>query len=263
MQGITREMNFSETTFVLPSISTVEKCVRKVRIFTPGREIPFAGHPTLGTAFVLKNKEIIREDEKKIYLELGIGPIAVEFKDQNNVQMFQSKPEFLDEFQDKSKIASILGILDDDISEKWPIQFVSTGFPFLIIPINSLSSIQSINLSTKLLFKSLANYPSQEILIFSTDTIHEDSHVHARMFAPSAGVFEDPATGSAAGPLGAYLETHQVLKNHEKGTKIILEQGYEMNRPSKLIVTCLFKDEISDIIVEGSVRKTAEGTFFL
>jgi trans-2,3-dihydro-3-hydroxyanthranilate isomerase len=263
MQGITREMNFSETTFVLPSYSTVEKCFRKVRIFTPGREIPFAGHPTLGTAFVLKNKEIIREEEKRIYLELGIGPIAVEFNDQNNVQMFQAKPEFLDEFQDRSKIASILGIRKEDISEKWPLQFVSTGFPFLIIPLNSLTAIQSINLTTNLLFESLATYPSQEILIFSTDTIHEDSHVHVRMFAPSAGVFEDPATGSAAGPLGAYLETHQVLKNHKKGTKIVLEQGYELNRPSKLVVTCLFDNEISEVIVEGSVRKTAEGTFFL
>ncbi len=263
MQGITREMNFSETTFVLPSFSTVEKCVRKVRIFTPGREISFAGHPTLGTAFVLKNKEIIDEEEQKVFLELGIGPVAIEFKDQNNVQMFQSKPEFLAEFQDRSKIASILGIQEKDISNQWPLQFISTGFPFLIIPLNSLTAIQSINLTVSSLLENLATFPSQEILIFSTDTIHEDSHVHVRMFAPSAGVFEDPATGSAAGPLGAYLETYEVLKNHEKGTKIILEQGYELGRPSKLIVNCLFNNGISEIKVKGSVRKTAEGTFFL
>jgi trans-2,3-dihydro-3-hydroxyanthranilate isomerase len=261
MQGITREMNFSETTFVLPS--KVEKCVRKVRIFTPGREIPFAGHPTLGTAFVLRNQGIIGAKDTQAYLELGIGPIAVEFRD-NFVKMHQAKPEFLAKFQDTMAMAEIMGISADLLLEKYPIQFVSTGFPFLIIPLSSLEAIRAINLDIKLLLNTLEGFPSQELLFFTPNTVYPDSHVHVRMFAPSAGVPEDPATGSAAGPLGGYLEKYQVLSNHPRGTSFVLEQGYEINRPSKLIVQCSYeKDEITEAIVGGEVKLTVEGKFFL
>ena len=261
MQGITREMNFSETTFVLPS--KLDNCVRKVRIFTPGREIPFAGHPTLGTAFVLKNQGIIGANDIQAHLELGIGPIAVEFRD-NLVHMYQAKPQFLEEFQDNTTMAKILGISSDLISQKWPMQFVSTGFPFLIVPLTSLTAIRSIHLDSKLLIETLENFPSQELLIFTPDTTHTDSHVHVRMFAPSAGVPEDPATGSAAGPLGGYIEIYQILENHTRGTEIILEQGYEIHRPSRLIVQCCYeKTELSEVIVSGEVKLTAQGEFFL
>ncbi len=261
MQGITREMNFSETTFVLPS--KVDKCVRKVRIFTPGREIPFAGHPTLGTAFVLRNQGIIGAEDTRAYLELGIGPIIVEFHD-NLVKMHQATPEFLAEFQDTEAIAEIMGISPDLILHKFPMQFVSTGFPFLVVPLTSLEAIQTINLDTNLLLKTLEGFPSQELLVFTPDTVYDDSHVHVRMFAPSAGVPEDPATGSAAGPLGGYLEVYQVLSNYPRGTTFILEQGYEINRPSKLIVQCSYeKDEITEVIVGGEVEITVEGKFFI
>lgn len=261
MQGITREMNFSETTFVLPS--KLDHCVRKVRIFTPGREIPFAGHPTLGTAFVLKNQGIIGATDIQAHLELGIGPIAVEFRD-NLVHMHQAKPQFLEEFQDNTTIAKILGITPDLISQKWPMQFVSTGFPFLIVPLTSLTAIHSIHLDSKLLIETLENFPSQELLVFTPNTAHTDSHVHVRMFARSAGVPEDPATGSAAGPLGGYIEIYQILENHTRGTEIILEQGYEIHRPSRLIVQCCYeKNELSEVIVSGEVKLTAQGEFFL
>ncbi|MFX0014738.1 MAG: PhzF family phenazine biosynthesis protein [Promethearchaeota archaeon] len=261
MQGITREMNFSETTFVLPS--KLDNCIRKVRIFTPGREIPFAGHPTLGTAFVIKKQGIISATDTKMYLELGIGPIAVEFRN-NLIEMHQAQPKFLDEFQDKAVIAKILGISSDFISQRAPIQFVSTGFPFLIVPITSLEAIRAINLDTNLLFKTLKDFPSNELLVFTTKTVHADSHVHVRMFAPFAGVAEDPATGSAAGPLGGYLEVHQILLDHDRGTSIVLEQGYVIHRPSRLIVQCHYeKDEISEVIVGGEVKLTAKGEFFL
>ncbi len=261
MQGITREMNFSETTFVLPS--ELEKCIRKVRIFTPGKEIPFAGHPTLGTAFVLKKQNIISPTDTETYLELGIGPILVEFRDQL-VHMHQEKPKFLDKFQDTTKIAQILGISDELISEKGPMQYVSTGFPFLIVPLTSLKAIQAIRLDSTLLIKALQDFPSQELLVFTPEAVHTDSHVHVRMFAPSVGVLEDPATGSAAGPLGAYLEAYQIFKDHTKGTKLILEQGYEINRPSRLVVRCCYSgNEFSEIIVGGEVKLTVQGNFFL
>ena len=261
MQGITREMNFSESTFVLPS--KLEKCVRKVRIFTPGKEIPFAGHPTLGTAYVLKTQKIISPTDTKAILELGIGPIAVEFEDQL-IYMHQNKPRFLEEFQDTTKMARILGISSKLISTKGPMQYVSTGFPFLIVPLTSLKAIQAIRLDSTLLIETLTNLPSQELLVFTPETVHGDSNVHVRMFAPSVGVPEDPATGSAAGPLGAYLEKYRILKDHTIGTELVLEQGYEINRPSRLLVRCCYSDsEFSEVIVGGEVRLTAQGNFFL
>ncbi|MFW9905786.1 MAG: PhzF family phenazine biosynthesis protein [Candidatus Thorarchaeota archaeon] len=261
MQGITREMNFSESTFVLPS--KVEKCIRKVRIFTPGREIPFAGHPTLGTAFVLKNQEIIGSEDTKAYLELGIGPIAVEFQNKL-IKMHQNKPEFLTKFQDTKIIAKIMGISPDLILKQFPMQYVSTGFPFFIVPLTSLEAIQAINLDTNLLLNTLEEFPSQELLVFTPNTVYPDSHAHVRMFAPSVGVPEDPATGSAAGPLGCYLEEYQVISDQIRGKPFVLEQGYEINRPSKLIVQCSYEaDEIVEAIVGGEVRITVEGKFFL
>ena len=262
MLGITREMNFSETTFVLPPKS--EKCIKKVRIFTPGREIPFAGHPTLGTAFVLKDKEIIEKKAIKSFLELGIGPIQVKFSENNFISMQQPKPNFLEEFTDKKAIANILGIEEEVISDKLPMRFVSTGLPFLIVPLISLSAVQSIKLNVSVLLEELKNLPSQELLVFCSETIHSDSNVHMRMFAPSIGVIEDPATGSAVGPLGAYIDNYNCVKGLTKGRKITVEQGYEINRPSKLLSKCNYENsDISSVIVEGQVRKTAEGLFHL
>jgi trans-2,3-dihydro-3-hydroxyanthranilate isomerase len=263
MLGITREMNFSETTFVLPTKN--KSCVKKVRIFTPGREIPFAGHPTLGTAYVLKNRGIIEEETDTEYLELGIGPIRVEFSDKDYVRMHQPKPSFLEEFNQRNKIEEILGVSSDDISTKWPIRFVSTGSPFLIIPLTNLSAIQSIKLNVNQLLEELKDYPSQELLVFCSETVYNDSHIHMRMFAPSVGVLEDPATGSAAGPMGAYLDEYNVIETHVPGSRIFIEQGYEINRPSQLIAKCLYESNgtISAVTVEGRVRITAEGNFFL
>jgi trans-2,3-dihydro-3-hydroxyanthranilate isomerase len=262
MLGITREMNFSETTFVLPS--DIDKCIRRVRIFTPGQEIPFAGHPTLGTAYVLKNKEIVKEEDKNIYLELGIGPIRVSFAENNYIRMQQPIPKFLEEFRGRKLIAEILGISKNEVSKLWPMRFVSTGIPFLIVPLISLKSVQSVKLNAGLLLETLKEYPSQELLIFSSETLHSGSNIHMRMFAPSVGVLEDPATGSAVGPLGAYIDRYNVIKELTQGAKIIIEQGYEINRPSRLIVKCNYDSiNISSVIVEGQVRKTAEGVFFL
>ncbi len=262
MQGITREMNFSETTFVYSS--TTKKCVRKVRIFTPGLEIPFAGHPTLGTAFVLRNQGVIQPNENHAFLELGIGPIEVKFCEKDQVQMYQPVPQFIEVFKDKEIIAKVLGVSPTAISDKWPMQFISTGFPYLIVPITSLAIIQKIRLNTELLLDTLKDFPAQDLVVLSPETIHNDSHAHVRMFAPSAGVFEDPATGSAAGPIAAYLEANKVLSDQIKGSKIILEQGYELNRPSKLIAECQFQNsDFAEIIVGGTVKKTAEGCFFL
>lgn len=262
MQGIALELNFSETTFIFES--EIDSCSAKVRIFTPGRELDFAGHPTLGTAFVLKKRDLIPQGKNKSVMELGIGPIEVEFFEDHSIGMYQPEPKFLDKYEDKESIAKILGLNLDDILDDYPMQVVSTGFPFLIIPIKSLEVIQKISLNPQFQLEILKDFVTSKLLVFTTETIHKDSNVHVRMFAPSVGVLEDPATGSAAGPTGAYLEHWNVLTNHTQSTEIKIEQGYEINRPSQLIVRNLYsEDEISNVLVSGKVKKTAEGHFYL
>ncbi|NHJ33367.1 MAG: PhzF family phenazine biosynthesis protein, partial [Asgard group archaeon] len=252
----------SETTFIYKSENN--SCSAKVRIFTPGRELDFAGHPTLGTAFVLKKRDLIPRDKKKTVMELGIGPIEVEYFDDQSIGMYQPEPKFMAKYEDKVAMAKILGLKPDEILNDYPMQVVSTGFPFLIVPIKSLEIIQKISLDVPLLFKTLNDFTTSKLVVFTKETIHEDSNIHVRMFAPSVGVLEDPATGSAAGPTGAYLEHWKVLKNHKQSSEIRIEQGYEIKRPSQLIVRNLFTDsEISSVLVSGKVKKTAEGEFFL
>ena len=260
MQGMALEMNFSESTF----IEKTERgdCSFKVRIFTPASEIPFAGHPTLGTTFVLKHKNLIAIDVKKTALELGVGPIQVEYLDAHSIEMRQPSPKFGKTIDEPDLVANTIGLSNDDVDESYPIQTVSTGFPFLIVPLRNLGAVKGAVPKPDLILNDLRHLESQEILIFSTEAVHSDSHVHARMFAPGAGVPEDPATGSAAGPLGAYLEKYGILKNHNLGEGIRIEQGFEIQRPSQLVVR-VPDEELSCIYVSGKTRLTAEGTFFI
>jgi len=260
MQGMALEMNFSESTF-LESPST-KGCVVKVRIFTPAAEIPFAGHPTLGTAFVIRHRKILDPSKTHAILQLGIGPIRVEYLDDNNVRMIQPEPSFNEELEDIGKVAEVIGLEEDQLDKRFPIQVVSTGFPFLIVPIKSIASVKKANPVPPLFEPNLGHLSTQQVMIFSTETIFSDSQVHARMFGPDVGVVEDPATGSAAGPLGAYLEKYEVLSNHEFGDSINIEQGYEIERPSKLVVR-VPHESMSEVHVSGKVRLIAEGTFFL
>ncbi|NHJ40542.1 MAG: PhzF family phenazine biosynthesis protein, partial [Asgard group archaeon] len=175
-----------------------------------------------------------------------------------------NKPEFTDKYTNKNQIADILGINVEDILDDYPMQAVSTGFPFLIVPIKSLDAIKSISLDAQKQLSTLESFCTQQLLVFTKETDHEDSHAHVRMFAPGVGVIEDPATGSAAGPLGAYLEHYKIIDNHNSGEAYNLEQGFEIKRPSKLITKCLIENqEIINMHVSGKVRKIAEGEFFL
>jgi trans-2,3-dihydro-3-hydroxyanthranilate isomerase len=261
MLGITREMNYSETTFVFQSKKA--SCSAKVRIFTPAEEIQFAGHPTLGTAFVLKRKKVIDPKVDRSRLELGLGPFEVEFLAKDLIRMKQKPPEYLEELNNPVPVLKAIGLAEKSLSEEYPAQFVSTGNPFLIIPLKSLSSVQKADPNGKEIIKALDSTTSPDILIFSTETIHNDSHVHARVFAPAFGVLEDPATGSAAGPLGAFLEYHDVVPAHTHGEEFVIEQGYEMKRPSKLRVQVIKKKQKVDVLVSGRVRATAEGNFYM
>jgi trans-2,3-dihydro-3-hydroxyanthranilate isomerase len=260
MQGIAREMNFSETTFLEKPL--MKGCASKVRIFTPGRELQFAGHPTLGSSFVMKHKGIVTALQSTAVVELGIGPIHIDFQADNSVRMTQPSPTFLETVKDASIITKALGLGSNDVSDEYPIQVVSTGLPFLILPLKSLSAVKKAIPNPQLILKNLKNLPTTDVLIFSSETVHSENNVHARMFAPDVGVLEDPATGSAAGPLGAYLERHNVLKNHSIGEPIQIEQGYEVQRPSRLTVT-VPHESMEEVFVSGKVRLVAEGIFYI
>jgi trans-2,3-dihydro-3-hydroxyanthranilate isomerase len=260
MQGMALEMNFSESTFLVES--TKKDCDVKVRIFTPAAEIPFAGHPTLGTAFVFRYKQLLSPDKSEALLELGVGPIRVDFLDNDFIRMIQPKPTFGITIDDVSKVAEVIGLSSSDIDQDSPVQIVSTGFPFIIVPIKKLSAVKRAVPVPPLFDTNLSDLPTKQVLIFSTETTHSDSHVHARMFGPDVGVVEDPATGSAAGPCGAYLEKYKLLSDHRIGDPINIEQGYEIKRPSKLVVT-VPDENMKEVHVSGKVRLIAEGTFFL
>lgn len=260
MQGMALEMNFSESTFLVEP--TTKGCISKVRIFTPTSEIPFAGHPTLGTAFVLKHKQILDPEKTTALLQLGVGPIRVDILEDDNIRMIQPEPSFERPVEDAKKVAEAIGLTLNDVDLDTPVQIVSTGFPFLIVPIKTLSAVKKAAPVPSVFRTNLADLSSQQVLIFSTETTFPDAHVHARMFAPEVGVVEDPATGSAAGPLGAYLEKYKVLSNHQIGEQINIEQGYEIERPSKLIAR-VPHESMSEVHVSGKVRLVAEGTFYL
>ena len=259
MQGMTLEMNFSESTFL--EKPTTKGCSARVRIFTPAREIPFAGHPTLGTAFVMKYKDLLHPNQKTNLLQLGVGPISVEILGEDEIQMVQPEPSFTEIPNDIDKVAEAIGLTSKDVNPDYPVQVVSTGLPFLIVPIKSMTSLKHAA-PTSIFGEKLRDLSTQQVLIFSTETEFSDSHVHARMFAPEVGVVEDPATGSAAGPLGAYLEKYQILENHQIGEPIHIEQGFEINRPSQLVAK-IPNERMSEVCVSGKVRLIAEGIFYL
>ncbi|MHA1959439.1 MAG: PhzF family phenazine biosynthesis protein [Candidatus Thorarchaeota archaeon] len=259
MQGIAREMNFSETTFIIKS-----KRVQSgygVRIFTPYVELPIAGHPTLGSAFVLKNRNLIPSHVAATEVELQVGPTEVEFN-LDNISMTQPYPDFIDEYDSSPKLADALGLVKEDFSTHSPNQVLSCGAPFMIVPLMSIDAVRKTVPRELQILEILREMKSNGVVVFCTETVHSDSNLHARMFAPGLGVAEDPATGSAAGPLGAYAEEYGVIQNHDLGTTILIEQGHEIDRPS-LLRSSVVRSGKPHVKVAGVVRMTAEGLFFL
>ncbi len=255
---IAREMNLSETTFVYPSKNT--KADFKIRIFTPGKEIPFAGHPTLGTAHILWETGKITPSNDSVVLEMGSRLIKVS-KKQNNLFMEQPLPSFGDPVKAVGQVAEALSIDPGDIDSRFPLQIVSTGFPALYVPLRNLEVLQRVELNLTVLREILGNVDM--IYVFTRETVEPSSTVHSRSFAPFIGIAEDPATGSAAGALGAYLVQHEVIENLEP-TTIVIEQGFEINRPSHIQVNVgETGGEIDSIQVGGQAITVLEGNFLV
>jgi trans-2,3-dihydro-3-hydroxyanthranilate isomerase len=267
LQRIAREMNLSETVFVFPP--TDPAAAARLRIFTPTQEIPFAGHPILGTFYVLAHlKRIsIQDGITRVMQECNIGLYPIEVHaDQGSVVrvvMAQPKPEFLDPIgaiDELYLIAAALGIPKHVIAEaKWPLQVVSTGLPVLIVPVRTLTAVRSITPDASAIIKICERFGANGIMVFTTVTVESFASVHARMFAPKIGILEDPATGSAGGALGAYL-VHNGVVEVGPTTEILIEQGYEIDRPSRILVQVKSEDDvIQGVTVGGQCVMVVEG----
>jgi len=265
MQLIAKEFNLSETTFVLPPQDPSNTF--QLRIFTPGKELPMAGHPTVGTAFVLAREGKFERtgDETMIRFEEGVGPIPVSvlFKGDAPARatMSQPLPTFGLQVEDTGPVAEMLSLWRADLDDRLPVQVVSCGVPFLFVPVRELQSIRSIKVRLDMVDRVMSGLDTHDIFVFTREVEYEGSTVHSRMFAPSMGISEDPATGGASGPLGAYLVRYGVVPLSEEGTAhIVSEQGIEMGRPSFIHIEIEKQgDQISAVKVGGECVYVGEG----
>jgi trans-2,3-dihydro-3-hydroxyanthranilate isomerase len=271
MQSIAREMNLSETTFILPPTDAAAHA--KVRIFTPQLELPFAGHPVVGTGYVLVTEGLIPrpEGDFTIQLEVNVGVLPVDITCADGtvtqVTMTQRAPQFLSELprDDVGQLARGLGIEAQEIlSTGLPAQLVSTGLPQLMVPVRSLAAIRAIKLQLEPLHTICERYDTHTIYVFTRQAMTPGAHVHTRLFAPLAGVLEDPATGSASGALGAYLVHHRVCGGEAEVVRLENEQGYELGRPSRIFIEVSRSGaSISRVRVGGGVVKIMDGTIYI
>ena len=254
MQALARETRLSETTFVLPT--GVDSGGIHVRIFTVNEELPFAGHPTLGTAYVLHR----RQKNAKVMLNLNVGVVPVVFTDNGGRsfgEMTQRDPEFGETYT-REEVASAIGIQVDDISSDVPIQCVSTGMPFAMVPIRSLDVIRRMNPSWTSIADFVERRQAKFLYFVTRETEDPNATLHARMFFYGG---EDPATGSAAGCCTGWAVAHGVLAPEKHG---LIEQGFEMLRPSRIYIRgSLERGIVKNVRVGGYCVEVARGEFFL
>lgn len=264
MQKIANEMNLSETVFVLPS----EKALKKLRIFTPRRELPLAGHPVVGTWNLLARLGVTPQTENGVVeieqeVTLGVLPVRIEFRDNEPFQvvMTQGKFEVFETVSDSAEIKTLaesLGLKTDDLNagEDLPVQTVSTGIKSLAVPLKSLDALSRIKVNSSALCDVYLAHGAIGCYVFTFETIEENSKVHARFFAPDDNIPEDPATGSAAGALSGYLIHHGAIDTN----KFTIEQGDFMNRPSRIRADVTGeKGNVEQVRIGGSSVVVAKG----
>lgn len=257
MQMITREMNYSETTFILSEEQ--RNGGYDVRIFTPAAEVPFAGHPTLGTAFVIQH-EIMKEPAETVILNLKVGPIPVRFLETDEGQeilwMKPIEPIFGRTFK-PDEIVRFLSVSREDIDERFPIQHVSVGISFLLVPLKTLDAVRRACVVKDKFFDWFKDKQAKTIFVFCPETYNPENHMNVRFFADYVGVQEDPATGSANSCLAGYLVKHHYFGNDKIDIRV--EQGYEISRPSLLYLRAENTLGKIDVSVGGRVIMVAEG----
>ena len=264
MHDVAREFNYSETTFVLPPEDA--RHTRRVRIFTPGGELAFAGHPTVGTAHVLAaiGDVPLTGDTTRIVLEEKVGPVPVTIRADGRRPVFAQLsvaklPEVGPPPPPPERLARMLSLDPGDLAgREMPPEAISCGLPYLFIPLRSRDAVARARLKLDLWEETLRGYWTDDVFIFAMDPEREGSDVHARMFAPGFGVPEDPATGSAAVGLGGYLAARHPL--HDGTLRWVVEQGFEMGRPCIMHVEVDKRDgAITGVRVGGSTVVVCEG----
>ena len=236
MQRIAREMAFSESTFIYPAEKGGDV---RMRIFTPGEELPMAGHPTIGSTFALAIEGTIARGREGFVFELGVGPTPVSLewdaKGLSFAWMTQPLPTFGMVIEDRAGIAAALGIDHRSLVEDLPIQIVSCGVPFLFAPIATRAAVDEVAIDRRALVSACqaAGINEPPVFLFTSEAGSDDATVYSRMLAPGFGIVEDPATGGASGPLGSYLLHHGIVAPADAG-QILSLQGAAMGRPSKI-----------------------------
>jgi trans-2,3-dihydro-3-hydroxyanthranilate isomerase len=258
MQALAKEMNLSETTFIFPRDAATERerGVR-VRIFTVQEELPFAGHPTLGTAFALRSGST----NKTIVLDLNVGKVPVEFEDAPGqptfAEMTQVDPVFGIQ-HDREAVARAVGLSIDDFDSSLPIETISTGMPFTITPLKSLALIQRLRVDLQRAEEYLEKTGGKFLYFVTRETVDSAARLHARMLFYNG---EDPATGSAAGCAAAWMVAHGVA---EPDHRIRIEQGIEMHRPSRIFVRASRRDNrVVNVRVGGYAIEVIRAEVFL
>ena len=264
MQALAREMAFSETTFILPSESPPADV--RMRIFTPGAELPMAGHPTIGSTFALAEAGVIKPGTAQFVFGLGIGPtpVALEWNGDRLrfAWMTQLTPTFGQIVSDIQAVAAALGVRRDDIAAELPIQEVSCGVPFLLVPMMSRESVdRAVSEAAPLRRMGERIGANLPVFMFTTAPGSPDGTVYSRMFAPhfDIGIPEDPATGGASGPLGCYL-VHYGLVSGDAAQHIVSRQGFAMGRPSTIHIRIAgTRERITKVEIGGEAVLVAKG----
>ena len=259
MQQLAKEMNYSETTFI--TSTQLRDGGYDVRIFTPNKELPFAGHPTLGTAYIIQ-QTIINQPVETVKLNLKVGQIPVTWHntdDMGEVLWMRQKPPTFHQIFEASALAPVLSLDMNEIDARFPIQEVSTGIPFIIVPLKTHESLKRIRVNREKYFELVENTESKEILVFCPETYASENDLSVRVFAEYLGIPEDPATGSANGCLAGYLVEHSYFG--EKPVDVRVEQGYEIGRPSLLLLLAQRNEDTIEVLVGGKVVMVAKGEF--
>ncbi|ALS79449.1 phenazine biosynthesis protein PhzF [Planococcus kocurii] len=270
MQRIANELNLSETAFICPPRKPQHQL--SLRIFTPQVELPIAGHPTIGTAFVMAylNMLPLHDGMNEWIIEEELTDIAVTVRKEGEqittVEMIQPLPVFGEIFERQALVADLLSLPKGELDTRFPIQTVSSGIPFLFVPLRSLAAMREINFRTDVWERHFSGDSNrQHVFTFTTETEHDDSTVHCRMFAPAMGISEDPATGAACGPLGAFLVEHGVIDTGDEGHFFIRsEQGIEMGRPSFIDITITKNNETyQEVKIGGTAVVVGRGELYI
>ena len=258
MQAVAKEFNLSETSFVFPS----DKADVRPRYFTPARELPMAGHPSVGTTFSLHRAG--RVTGEQLTLELGVGVVPMTLEAAGNslkrAWMGQGVPKHVKDIEDRAGVARALGLRAEDLVDALPVQIVSAGVEFMLVALDSLELLGKAYLNLAELPPGL-DPNHRAVYAFTLDA--PDSDLRGRMFGEALGVVEDPATGGAHGPLGWYVATHKLVAKQTDAVQFVSHQGVEMGRPSEIDVRVRATPSGFSVDVGGHAVLVGEGKLYL